>query len=279
MSANTGAAGLPFVKMHGAGNDFVMIDHRDLARSPARLDSACIAALCDRRKGIGADGLIIIGPGDGQATAFRMTYFNADGGEAEMCGNGARCSVAHAHRLGLVAAECRFDTWSGALSGWVHGPGDIEITLPGWRDLELEVGLAGTPWPRQARCNTGVPHLVIPVDDVDTVDLEQWGPRLRRHERFGTAGTNVNWVSPDAPQGGWRIRTFERGVEAETLACGTGASASAVILCALGRAGSPVALHTRGGDVLTVAVDRDAGSLRLRGPALVAFEGEVRLDG
>jgi diaminopimelate epimerase len=272
---------LPFVKMHGAGNDFVMVDHRELvARGlEGRLTGAAIEALCDRRKGIGADGLIIIGPGSasGQAsgTAFRMTYFNSDGGEAEMCGNGARCSVAHAHRLGLAGAECRFDTWSGALDGWVHGPGDLEISLPAWRDLDLAVGLEGTPWDRHASCNTGVPHLVMPVDDVDKVDLVAWGPRLRFHERFGAAGTNVNWVSPDGPGGGWRIRTYERGVEAETLACGTGSSASAVILCALGLATSPVALHTRGGDVLTVSVDPQAGRLRLRGPALVAFEGQV----
>lgn len=284
---------LPFVKMHGAGNDFIMVDLRAVAAvvQGGTLGRDLIAALCDRRKGIGADGLIIIGPGSASGsasstmagpppaapspTAFRMTYFNADGGEAEMCGNGARCSVAYAHSLGLAPEDCRFDTWSGALWGRVHGPGDVEISLPGWRGLDLSVGLADTPWPLQAACNTGVPHLVIPVDDVDEVDLGQWGPRLRRHERFGAAGTNVNWVSPDAPDGLWRIRTFERGVEAETLACGTGASASAVILCALGRARSPVALRTRGGDVLTVAVDADAGALRLRGPAVVAFEGRA----
>ena len=277
----TPSAALPFVKMHGAGNDFVMVDHRDLAaRGLAdRLDRAVIAALCDRRKGIGADGLIVIGPGKPGQTAFRMTYYNSDGGEAEMCGNGARCSVSHAHRLGLAGATCRFDTWSGELDGWVHGPGDYEITLPGWRGLDLDVGLEGTPWARQAACNTGVPHLVMPVPDVDAIDLALWGPKLRFHERFGVAGTNVNWVSHDAPGGGWRIRTYERGVEAETLACGTGSSASAVILCSLGLATSPVALHTRGGDVLTVAVDPQAGTLRLRGPALVAFEGEVAIDG
>jgi diaminopimelate epimerase len=272
---------LPFVKMHGAGNDFIMVDHRAVAAAApgGTLGSDLIAALCDRRKGIGADGLIIIGPGTAPdaspPTAFRMTYFNADGGEAEMCGNGARCSVAYAHSLGLAPETCRFDTWSGALWGRVHGPGDVEVSLPGWRGLDLAVGLADTPWPLQTACNTGVPHLVIPVDDVDAVDPGLWGPRLRRHERFGAAGTNVNWVSPDAPDGGWRLRTFERGVEAETLACGTGASASAVILCALGRARSPVALRTRGGDVLTVTVDAEAGSLRLRGPALVAFEGRA----
>ncbi len=277
MTDRPGARRLPFVKMHGAGNDFVMLDHRDVATAGAVLDRALIAALCDRRKGIGADGLIVIGPGSSAGTSFRMTYYNADGGEAEMCGNGARCSVAHAHSLGLAPATCRFDTWSGELWGRVHGHGDVEISLPGWRNLDLAVGLADAPWPLQASCNTGVPHLVIPVADVDEVDLEFWGPRLRAHEQLGPAGTNVNWVSPDGPDDGWRIRTFERGVEGETLACGTGASASAVILCALGRAQSPVALHARGGDVLTVAVEAASGELRLRGPALVAFTGEVAI--
>ena len=278
---NPATTRLPFVKMHGAGNDFVMVDHRELAARglEGRLTRQAIEALCDRRKGVGADGLIIIGPGTPGQTSFRMTYYNSDGGEAEMCGNGARCSVAHAHRLGLAGATCRFDTWSGALDGWVHGPGDLEISLPGWRDLELDVGLDGTPWERHASCNTGVPHLVMPVANVDDVDLAAWGPRLRFHERFGKAGTNVNWVSPDGPGGGWRIRTYERGVEAETLACGTGSSASAVILCGLGLAASPVALHTRGGDVLTVSVDTQAGRLRLRGPALVAFEGVAAFPG
>ncbi|MBK8166173.1 MAG: diaminopimelate epimerase [bacterium] len=274
---------LPFVKMHGAGNDFIMVDQRDVAIAVPGgvLGRDRIAALCDRRKGIGADGLIVIGPGTASGpatgTAFRMAYFNADGGEAEMCGNGARCSVAFAHGLGLAPDSCLFDTWSGELWGCVHGPGDVEISLPGWRGLDLAVGLADTPWALQAACNTGVPHLVIPVDDVDDVDIGLWGPRLRRHERFGHAGTNVNWVAPGAADGEWRIRTYERGVEAETLACGTGASASAVILCALGRARSPVALRTRGGDLLTVAVDARNTALRLRGPAVTAFEGHTRI--
>ncbi len=266
---------LPFTKMHGAGNDFVMVDGRRLA---GPLDRRTVAALCDRRLGIGADGLIVVAPPLSDDAAFRMIYFNADGGEAEMCGNGARCTVAFAAAAGLADGPCRFDTFSGVLAGRLHGPGDVEVSLPPWRDLALGVALPGSPWPEHHRCNTGVPHLVIPVPDVDAVDLATWGPRLRHAPPFGQAGTNVNWVAPDPAGDAWRLRTYERGVEAETLACGTGASAAAVILCHLDRAASPVTILTRGGDRLTVGVDRAAGTLSLRGPAVASFTGEVTID-
>ncbi len=266
---------IAFTKMHGAGNDFVVVDAAELRGAP--LAAWQIAALCDRRLGVGADGFIVIGPGREGETDFRMIYHNADGGEAEMCGNGARCSVAFAHGRGLAPRSCRFDTWSGPLEGVVHGAGDIEVSLPGWRDLDLAVDLEGAPWTSMGSCNTGVPHLVVPVPDVDAVDLERWGPLLRRHDRFAPAGTNVNWVAPRTDGDGFAIRTYERGVEAETLACGTGASASAVVLCHLQRASSPVRLHTRGGDVLTIAVGDRPDDLRLRGPAATAFTGEATI--
>jgi diaminopimelate epimerase len=267
---------IPFAKMHGAGNDFIMVDERHLAG--LELDGARIAALCDRRKGVGADGLIVIGPGAEAASAFRMTYFNADGGEAEMCGNGARCSVSFAHDLGLVKESCRFDSTAGSLEGIWHGPGDIEVTLTTWRDLVLDIEMEETPWPAHHFCNTGVPHLLIPVADVAAVPVAEWGSRLRHHPRFSPRGTNVNWVAREDGTGHFRIRTFERGVEAETLACGTGASAAAVVLCRLGLAESPVTLRTQGGDLLTVSVGLDEKSLRLRGPAVTSFHGEVSID-
>ncbi len=267
---------LAFTKMHGAGNDFVMLDGRAL---DAPLSRAAIAAVCDRRTGVGADGLIIVARPASPGASFRMVYFNSDGGEAEMCGNGARCTVAFAHAHGLMpGAEARFDTFSGVLPARVHGAADIEVGLPAWRDLELDFAVDGSPWSEHHRCNTGVPHLVIPVADIDAVDLRTWGPALRRHARFAPAGTNVNWIAPAPGGDGWLLRTYERGVEDETLACGTGASAAAVILCSLGRAASPVTIHTRGGDRLVIAVDREAGLLRLRGPAVVSFKGEVTID-
>ena len=268
---------IPFRKMHGAGNDFVMVLGREL--KGVALDQATIAALCDRRTGIGADGLIIVAEPASADCHFRMIYFNADGGEAEMCGNGARCTVALAHAQGLAPERCRFDTFAGPLDGQVLESGLVEVSLPAFQDLELDLGLAGSPWDRQHSCNTGVPHVVVPVEDVEEVDPLQWGRFFRRHERFAPAGTNVNWVCPHPRGDGFLIRTYERGVEAETLACGTGASAAAVVLCALEKTTSPVTLHTRGGDALTVTVDLAGRGLRLRGPAVTSFSGEVMIDG
>ena len=267
---------IPFVKMHGAGNDFIMIDHRDL--NGVTLGADRIADLCDRRTGVGADGLIIIGPGSSPDASFRMHYYNADGGEAEMCGNGARCSVSFAHEIGLIDRTGAFDTGAGLLEGEWHGPEDMEVTLTPWTDLETDIEAGSTPWAALHSCNTGVPHLVIPVDDIETIPLQEWGARLRHHDRFAPRGTNVNWVAaqPEAEQ--FLMRTYERGVEGETLACGTGASAVAVVLCRLGLATSPVSLRTRGGDVLIVSIDMDKGTLRLRGPAVTSFKGEVLID-
>ncbi len=267
---------IPFLKMHGAGNDFIMIDYRDL--NGVALGSASIAALCDRRTGVGADGLIIIGPGSSPGSSFRMDYYNADGGEAEMCGNGARCSVSFAHHLGLVQDSCKFDTQAGPLDGTRHGPEDIEVKLTPWRNLELEIDVGETPWSAHHSCDTGVPHLVIPVEDIESVRVTEWGSRLRHHQKFSPAGTNVNWVARLKNSERFLMRTFERGVEAETLACGTGASAVAVVLCRLGLADSPVTLQTRGGDLLIVSIDMANNELRLRGPAVTSFHGEVLID-
>ena len=267
---------IPFAKMHGAGNDFIMIDQRDLGATS--LGTTVIASLCDRRKGIGADGLIIIGRGATPDSAFRMTYFNADGGEVEMCGNGARCSVSFASQMGLMEDRAFFDTNAGLLEGIWHGSEDIEVTLTPWQDLNLNLEVGETPWPAHHSCNTGVPHLVIPVEDIDTVPVQEWGSRLRRHDLFAPRGTNVNWVAPAEGPDNFLMRTYERGVEAETLACGTGASAIAVVLCRLGLAQSPVTLLTRGGDRLIVSIDLEKIELRLRGPAVTSFQGEVLID-
>lgn len=268
---------LPFQKMHGAGNDFVMVSGRDL--NGLQLDTQLIEQLCDRRTGIGADGLIVVGEALTSKTAFRMIYFNADGGEAEMCGNGARCTVDFAARAGLFQGSCTFDTYSGVLTGEILEPGLVKVSLPAWKDLELEHNISGTPWTVQHSCNTGVPHVVILVDDVGKVDIKKWGAYLRYHEKFAPAGTNINWVSRDPDSTAFRIRTYERGVEDETLACGTGASASAVVLCHLNEATSPVSLKTRGGDILTVSVDPSCNGLHLQGPAVTSFKGEVEIDG
>lgn len=267
---------VPFQKMHGAGNDFVMINGMDLNSEPLSQDQ--VAALCHRRTGIGADGLIIVGAAEKPDSAFRMIYFNADGGEAEMCGNGARCTVDYAHRAGLFTGTCLFDTFSGQLQGEFMAPGDVQVSLPAWKDLQLNSEMDGSPWPVQHICNTGVPHVVIPVDDVDDVDVVKWGAFFRYHNHFSPAGTNVNWVSPGPDGSSFLVRTYERGVEDETLACGTGASACAVVMCHLNTTSSPVSLRVRSGDLLTVSVDKQESALLLRGPAMTSFEGEVTID-
>jgi diaminopimelate epimerase len=186
--------------------------------------------------------------------------------------------VGFAHHLGLVQDSCRFDTQAGLLDGVRHGTEDIEVRLTPWRDPELGINVGETPWPATHSCDTGVPHLVIPVDDIETVPVMEWGLRLRHHPNFSPEGTNVNWVASEERTGRFLMRTYERGVEEETLACGTGASAVAVVLCRLGLASSPVPLQTRGGDLLVVSVDMEKKALRLRGPAVTSFHGEVWID-
>ncbi len=264
---------IPFTQLHGAGNDFVMFAGADLA--DGRLQPFQIAKLCDRRLGIGADGVIIV-TADDQAD-FAMLYYNADGGEATMCGNGARCAVAFAQSQGLASAECRFRTAAGLLTGRATADG-VEVSLPRWRDLALDIAVDGSPYPAHHTCNTGVPHLVIPTDDLSAVDVPQQGSILRHHRLFAPDGTNIDWVEHDAAGGVWLMRTYERGVEAETLACGTGAAAAAVVLVRLGWAASPVAIRTHGGDLLTIVVGDKDDSLRLRGPAVTVFTGKVVLD-
>ncbi len=268
---------LKFTKMHGAGNDFVMVDARDL--HSLQLSTGLIEAVCNRRTGVGADGLIIIDRATQPEASFRMIYFNSDGGEAEMCGNGARCSVAFAHKLGLMDRQCLFETYSGVLSGQIFAENDIEVSLPVWKDLHLNIDLGSQPFKNHHICNTGVPHLVIPVPDVKELDVESLGRVYRHHQFFAPAGTNVNFVSQHPDNAEQELRTYERGVEDETLACGTGASATAVVLCQLGLAQSPVSFRTRGGDALRVSVDFAGQKLLLRGPAETSFRGEVLING
>jgi len=158
---------LQFVKMHGAGNDFIMID--GYTEDTAVLTNSTIRDLCDRRKGIAADGLIVIAPSSASDASFRMLYYNNDGFEAEMCGNGARCSVAYAHQLKLIGKLCQFETWHGLLSGQIMDDSTVEVSLPAWFDLDMDLALPESQWSEHYYVNTGVPHLVIPVDDVSGV--------------------------------------------------------------------------------------------------------------
>jgi diaminopimelate epimerase len=269
-------SGTSFYKMTGSGNDFVMLDGRSTAA--ADWSAERIAAICDRRNGAGADGLVILTPhGD---TTVRMAFWNCDGSPAAMCGNAALCSTRFAAHLGLApAAGMRLATGAGTFPTRCVGEGhQAELNLPDF-DLPAPVpGMAlagGERWIVLAR--VGVPHLVTRVDDVEWVDLFSRGSALRHHPAVGPAGANANFVSePIQPGGPWLIRTFERGVEGETLACGTGSVAAAVALAAQGEAELPLVFQTRSGRPLRVSAvltEGEATQVWLRGEGRLVYQG------
>lgn len=262
---------VPFLKMHGAANDFVVIDHRRpfLPEPPGPL----VARLCDRRRGVGADGVLLL---EGHPELdFAMRYFNADGGRAGYCGNGARCLARLALDLGLGRdGRVRFATDAGPQEARRAGAG-IEVRFgrvarPG---EAVRVEAAGRAFEGRL-LRPGVPHFVVPVERVEWVPMKDWGPALRHHPRFEPEGANVDFVAR-LGEGRIAMRTYERGVEGETLACGSGAMASALAAALAGTA-SPVRVLTAGGDELQVAFreDADAWEVNLTGPAEVAFEGQ-----
>jgi diaminopimelate epimerase len=265
---------LQFTKMNGAGNDFVMVDNRDGALS---LSGAQIARLCDRHRGAGADGLLAVEKAEGGAD-FRMRYYNADGAEAEMCGNGARCFARFVQRIAPVTGgTVSFETPAGLIRATLTGElVSLGMSEPGPFAEGVELEAAGDRLTVYA-INTGVPHAVVLVDDLDGADVRGLGAALRHHQHFQPRGTNVNFVRQLGPQD-LAIRTYERGVEDETLACGTGVVASALTIAALTGAASPVRVLVKGGDTLTVSFDGGAGGFRnvvLTGPADFVFEGEI----
>ena len=267
---------MKFTKMNGAGNDFVMIDNRDLR---LQLKKNEIARLCDRHRGIGADGLLLVEPPQNGADA-KMRYYNADGGEAEMCGNGARCFARFLQSLNpSESGHLIFETMAGLISAELKNE-TVTINLGSPQDLALETILQiGNEEYTVHSVNTGVPHAVVPVSNVAAVDVVQLGSALRHHEHFAPAGTNVNFYE-ELSAGELRMRTYERGVEDETLACGTGMAACALIYRELSHRPFPVRLHVAGGDMLTVdeaPAQDDKTSLLLTGPADFVFAGEVDL--
>lgn len=271
--------GTVFYKMSGSGNDFLMFDGRYAHRED--FTPKAVQAICDRRQGAGADGVIVLDPEAPQGANFTFRFWNSDGSDGPMCGNGALCATRLAALLELAPAsgEVVFATPAGLHRGRV-GPGEARPTiyLP---DCELPkpakgIKLAGGEKSAHL-ANPSVPHLVLMVDDVGSVPLESRGALLRKDPATGEAGANVNWVAP-AKGGGFRMRTFERGVEGETLACGTGAVASALVLAVLGAAKPPVRLWTTSGlplDVGFVPNGSKATALTLTGEGRLVFRGIV----
>jgi diaminopimelate epimerase len=266
---------LEFEKMNGAGNDFVMLDNRELSLN---LTKEQIAHLCDRHRGIGADGLLAVEPAETGDAHFRMRYYNADGGEAEMCGNGARCFGRFANKiLGGAFDSIQFETIAGIIGASFVGDNvQIKLSEPFDLSMENQVNLLGETTVIHS-VNTGVPHAVIMVDDLDAVNIRQSGAAVRFHDHFKPAGTNVNFETVLEP-GLLAIRTYERGVEDETLACGTGIAASAIIHNQLTGAEPPIREKVAGGDTLEVGFERDGTSYRnvtLTGPADFVFAGSI----
>jgi diaminopimelate epimerase len=269
---------LHFYKMNGAGNDFIVIDNRDLSIS---LDAATIEALCDRHRGIGADGLLAVEPAESGAD-FKFRYYNADGGEAEMCGNGARCFGRFTAHLGEKLKErVTFETIAGTLAAEMVGE-NVRIAMSEPKDLRLdtEARIPGFDAPLHF-VNTGVPHAVAFVpggEAFEELDVFTHGRAIREHGVFAPAGTNANFATVIAP-GHIEIRTYERGVEDETLACGTGMVACALVHHLLTGAPSPIQVDVAGGDTLEIGFEKSGGTsfknVTLTGPADFVFEGEI----
>ncbi|WP_412067998.1 diaminopimelate epimerase [Rubrivirga sp. IMCC43871] len=283
---------VPFTKMNGAGNDFVVVDNRFMHFSDGEL-AAFARRLCPRRTGVGADGLLALAEG-GEGFDFRMRYRNADGSLGTMCGNGARCLARFAARAGLgrgeVTVELAFETDGGPYRATVEGraaSGPVSLNVPAHRDVALasiEADPACGVEPAVLGIWTGTEHAVVFTADVDAADVATEGARLRNAPAFAPTGTNVDFVEVTGADR-IRVRTFEKGVEAETLACGTGAIASALAAHLDGRLAGDgprsVAVEMPGG-TLTVGFVADGDSvtdLTLAGPAETVYEGTVEWRG
>lgn len=323
-SATGPVRSLVFHKLDGAGNDFIGLDNRDGSLPEGPVRDALIRALCDRHNGVGTDGAVVLEwPSDRSAADVRMRYHNRDGGEAEMCGNGARCLAAFAHHVGAAPAlGMRIQTVAGIQRADVLADGTVRLLMPdvapirnvGRIDIQ---GLSAGTWTGEADfLRVGVPHAVVWVDDLEALAVDELGRALRFHAAFAPAGANINFAclaggnakdlqdkkdardssqsgsgsaagleSPSAaasvvPASRVFVRTYERGVECETLACGTGSTAVAISAVLAGRAKRPVAVHVRGGDDLlidfTPTAERGARNVSLTGPARLLFRAETR---
>lgn len=263
--------GREFFKMSGSGNDFVFVDTRHEPAGPLATPDV-VSAICSRGTGIGADGVVFV---EGSALAsVRLVYLNADGSRADLCGNATLCTARLSRELGIVGdGEFTIETDVGVLGARFRG-NTPEIDLQPLTQVSTDAGIPLGPGERRMGfALAGVPHLVILVDDLDTVDVVGRGRPLRRHRSL-EAGANVNFVQ-ESPDASFRYRTYERGVEAETLACGTGAVAVAGLLRTWGLASGPVTLRTRSGRRLGVRFGKSGAGAKpsLSGEARIVYQG------
>ncbi|MDZ4743625.1 MAG: diaminopimelate epimerase [Verrucomicrobiota bacterium] len=267
---------IPFIKMNGAGNDFVMIDNRDLKTN---LTKTQIEHICERHRGVGADGLLAVEPAQ-KGGNYRFRYYNSDGGEAEMCGNGARCFARFAQRLSPGANQLAFETIAGMIHAIFEGTlVRLNLSDPKGFELNKKIKLSDGEFLIH-NCNTGVPHAVLIVDDADKAYVGKYGAEIRYHADYAPKGTNVNFVQKTG-EDSIRVRTYERGVEGETLACGTGVSASAIVAHYVLGTKTPVKVKVQGGDTLEVdftVENEQISRVFLKGPADFTFSGEIEIE-
>lgn len=258
---------LRFYKYQGTGNDFLLGDNRNHHYSD--LTDRLIQRLCDRRFGIGADGLILLESEEDKD--FSMRYFNADGRTGSFCGNGARCITQFAHDAAIIKDECSFKAADGDHRSRRESDGTISLLMQPVKELVSHAH--GT------FVDTGSPHLVIPVDDLDTIHMEELGRSIRYSDRYREKGININVMQRTTDLGTIRVRTYERGVENETYSCGTGAVAAALVVAANHQKEQQIRVQTKGGDLLVRFTKEAAGyeNIWLRGPAVFVFETTIDL--
>jgi diaminopimelate epimerase len=265
---------IPFMKMSGSGNDFILIDHRKPFMGEDRMKDF-VKRVCRRRVSVGADGLIFVERS--KKADFKWRFFNADGSEAEMCGNGGRCAARFAYLKKIVGPSLTFETLAGVLSAQVDGRKvKLELTKPYGLKLDETLLIEGKEQVI-SNLNTGVPHAVLFLEDLEELDIVRIGRAIRYHPHFSPNGTNANFVRVENVSQ-LSIRTYERGVEDETLACGTGAVASALISAFKRLVKSPVSIKTKGGEVLVVYFEieaKDAKGVFLEGDVHIVYEGEM----
>lgn len=263
-----------FTKMNGAGNDFILIDNRKIG---LHLSQEQIQIICDRQRGVGADGIMLLREAKGEAD-LGWDFFNKDGSEGEMCGNGARCFARFAQNKLNGQDSISFETLAGTIQAKLEGENaTINLTPP--KDLRIGDRINTSSGELEIHSiNTGVPHAVLFVEDADKSIVSKLGKEIRHHDHYSPAGTNVNFVHM-ASNNSIHVRTYERGV-GETLACGTGVTASSLITAKLHEYSSPISVRVLGGDNLLVDFECDGDSfknVKLTGPAEFVFSGQIEI--
>jgi diaminopimelate epimerase len=265
-----------FTKAVATGNDFVVVDNRKkvLKNNLARLAKE----LCDRKYGIGADGLLLLEGSD--SADFKMRIFNPDGSEAQMCGNGSRCIALYAYKKKIASSSMDIETLAGIISASVNGD-NVKVKLTEPKDIQWNLCLMIHECPYKVNfANTGVPHVIHFVKDIENISVKELGSSMRYHADFSPEGANVDFVRiADRNKKKIQVRTYERGVEDETLACGTGAVASAIIAAEAEDISSPITVETRSGEMLKVHFEMVKGDFKnvyLEGKAQLVYEGEIQ---